>query len=92
MRVLAGCHPTAFIGFGALFSRVGASIGPGVYIGPRCHIGLAAIEANALLAAGVHVTSGARTHGLDDLSRPIRDQEGSPTLVRSMLNAGRAAR
>jgi acetyltransferase-like isoleucine patch superfamily enzyme len=81
-RVLAGCHPTAFIGFGTLFSKVGASIGPNVYIGPRCHIGLAAIEENALVAAGAHVTSGAQTHGHSDLSRPIRDQEGIPSLVR----------
>jgi acetyltransferase-like isoleucine patch superfamily enzyme len=81
-RVLAGCHPTASIGFGALFSKAGASIGANVYIGPRCHIGLVAIEANALLAAGVHVTSGAQTHGFNDLSRPIREQEGLPVLVR----------
>jgi acetyltransferase-like isoleucine patch superfamily enzyme len=81
-RVLAECHPTASIGFGVLFSKTGARIGANAYIGPRCHIGLAAIERDVLLAAGVHVTSGAQTHGFDDLSRPIREQEGSPTLVR----------
>jgi acetyltransferase-like isoleucine patch superfamily enzyme len=81
-RVLAGCHPTALIGFGTLFSKTGASIGANVYIGPRCHIGLAAVEEGALLAAGTHVTSGAQTHGFSDLSRPIREQEGAPTLVR----------
>jgi virginiamycin A acetyltransferase len=79
---LAECHPTAVIGFGVLFSKAGARIGPNVYIGPRCHIGLAHIERDALLAAGVHVTSGARTHGIDDLSRPIREQEGSAKMVR----------
>ncbi len=79
---LAECHPTAVIGFGVLFSKAGARIGPNVYIGPRCHIGLAHIERDALLAAGVHVTSGARTHGIDDLSRSIREQEGSATVVR----------
>jgi acetyltransferase-like isoleucine patch superfamily enzyme len=81
-RVLAGCHPTVSIGFGTLFSKVGANIGANVYIGPRCHIGLAVIEENVLLAAGVHVTSGAQTHGFDDLSRPIREQKGTPMLVR----------
>ncbi len=65
-----------------LFSKAGARIGPNVYIGPRCHIGLAHIGRDALLAAGVHVTSGARTHGTDDLSRPIREQDGSATVVR----------
>jgi acetyltransferase-like isoleucine patch superfamily enzyme len=81
-RVLTCCDPTAVIGFGTLFSKTGASIGPNVYIGPRCHIGLANIEADVLLAAGVHVTSGARSHGIADLSKPIRDQEGTATLVR----------
>ncbi len=79
---LAECHPTAVIGFGVLFSKAGARIGPNVYIGPRCHIGLAHIERDALLAAGVHVTSGARTHGIDDPSRPIREQAGAVTPVR----------
>jgi virginiamycin A acetyltransferase len=81
-HVLAECHPTASIGFGALFSKVGASIGAKVYIGPRCHIGLATIERDVLLAAGSHVTSGARTHGSGDLSRPIREQPGTATMVR----------
>ncbi len=49
---LAECHPTAVIGFGVLFSKAGARIGPNVYIGPCCHIGLAHIERDALLAAG----------------------------------------
>ena len=79
---LAECHPTAVICFGVLFSKSGARIGPNVYIGPRCHIGLAYIERDALLGAGVHVTSGSRTHGSDDPSRPIREQPGVLTPVR----------
>jgi virginiamycin A acetyltransferase len=79
--VLAECHPTASIGFGVLFSKAGARIGANVYIGPRCHIGLATIEQDALLAAGCHVTSGAQTHGHDDLTRPIREQQGTPKMV-----------
>src|SRR5829696_515757 len=31
--VLDECHPTASIGFGTLFSKAGARIGAGVYIG-----------------------------------------------------------
>jgi virginiamycin A acetyltransferase len=81
-RVVAECHLTASIGFGVLFSKSGARIEANVYIGPYCHIGLVTLERDVLLAAGCHVTSGARTHGYDDLSRPIRDQEGSPTMVR----------
>ena len=79
--VLAECHPTASIGFGVLFSKTGARIEANVYIGPRCHIGLATIERDVLLAAGCHVTSGAQTHGFGDLSRPIREQQGTPTMV-----------
>ncbi len=80
--VLAECHPTASIGFGVLFSKTGARIGANVYLGPRCHIGLVTIERDVLVAAGSHVTSGAQTHGFDDLTRPIREQEGTPTMVR----------
>src|SRR5262249_39286823 len=38
-------------------------------------------ERDVLLAAGTHVTSGARLHGYEDLTRPIRDQEGTATRV-----------
>jgi virginiamycin A acetyltransferase len=79
--VLAECHPTASIGFGVLFSKTGARIGANVYLGPRCHIGLVTIEPDVLLAAGCHITSGAQTHGFEDLSRPIREQQGTPTIV-----------
>jgi virginiamycin A acetyltransferase len=82
MRVLAECHPDATIEFGVLFSQAGARIGEQVYIGPRCQIGLAHIEAKALLAAGVHVPSGAQTHGTADLETAIRDQEGQRSVVR----------
>lgn len=81
-RVLAGCHDTAVIEFGTIFSQVDARIDENAYVGPRCHLGWVHIEANALIAGGVHVPSGGRTHGTGDLSIPIRDQEGSRTLVR----------
>jgi acetyltransferase-like isoleucine patch superfamily enzyme len=80
-RVLVECHPTASIGFGVLFSKCGARIEANAYLGPRCHIGLATIGRDAQLAAGTHVTSGAHTHGFDDLARPIREQEGALTMV-----------
>lgn len=81
-QVLAGCHPTAAIEFGTIFSQADARIDENAYIGPRCHLGLVHVGRNALLAAGVHVPSGGQTHGTDDLSVPIRDQPGSRTLVR----------
>lgn len=81
-RVLAECHHSATVEFGVLFSQSGARIGPRAYVGPRCHLGLAVIEADVMLAAGVHVPSGARTHGTADLDRPMRDQPGTRTVVR----------
>ncbi len=81
-RTLRGCARTATIEFGTLFSSASASIGERAYVGPRCHIGWAVIEDDVLLAAGVHVPSGARTHGIDDLTTPIRDQKATRSAVR----------
>lgn len=81
-RTLARCHPSATIEFGTIFSKAGAIIDENVYVGPRCHLGLVHLERDVLLAAGVHVPSGARTHGTGDTAVPIRDQEGTLTLVR----------
>jgi acetyltransferase-like isoleucine patch superfamily enzyme len=81
-RTLTYCAPDATIEFGTLFSSAAASIGRRAYIGPRCHIGWALIEEDVLLAAGVHVPSGAHTHGIDDLTIPIRDQPMVKTAVR----------
>jgi len=81
-RTLAFCAPNATIEFGTLFSSASASIGHRAYVGPRCHLGWSLIEDDVLLAAGVHVPSGARTHGIDDLVTSIRDQPASKTPVR----------
>jgi acetyltransferase-like isoleucine patch superfamily enzyme len=80
--VLKKCHPTSEIGFGAIFSKADAIIDENVYVGPRCQIGLVHLERDVLLAAGVHVTSGAQTHGTADPTRPMREQEGVRALVR----------
>ncbi len=81
-RALASCARSATIEFGAIFSSASASIGDRAYIGPRCHLGWALIGDNVLLAAGVHVPSGSKTHGIDDLSIAIRDQPTIKTPVR----------
>jgi acetyltransferase-like isoleucine patch superfamily enzyme len=80
-RVLAECHPTACVEYGVLFSQPGARIGENAYLGPRCHIGLADIGKDVLLAAGVHVTSGAHIHGTEATDTPIREQPGRLALV-----------
>ena len=81
-KTLARCASSATIEFGVLFSQAGARLGEDVYVGPRCHIGLAHLERDVLLAAGVHVPSGGATHGTSALHVSIRDQEGTRALVR----------
>ena len=79
---IAHCDRSATIQFGTIFSQAGARIDANVYVGPRCHLGLVHLERDVLLAAGVHVPSGAATHGTTELDRPIREQPGARTLVR----------
>ena len=81
-RATAGCAPTATIMFGTLFSQAGARIDDFVYVGPHCHLGLVHLEHDVLLAAGVHVPSGANTHGTGSTDQPIREQAVSSTVVR----------
>jgi acetyltransferase-like isoleucine patch superfamily enzyme len=80
MRTIAHCSTTCVIGFGTLFSKVGARIDERVYVGPRCHLGLVHLEADVMLAAGVHIPSGPRTHGTE-AGVPMRDQPGDRRLV-----------
>ncbi len=77
-----GCGASAVIEFGVLFSQVDSHVGDGVYIGPRCHLGHVYLDRDVLLAAGVHVPSGAHTHGTDPASATFRDQEGDLRQVR----------
>ena len=81
-RAVAHCAPSATVEFGTIFSAAGVRLDENVYVGPRCHLGLVHIERDALLAAGVHVPSGARTHGIDNPSAPIREQPGEKALIR----------
>jgi virginiamycin A acetyltransferase len=81
-RVLTRCHWSATIEFGTILSKAGAEIDENVYVGPGCVLGLVHIERDVMLAAGVHVPSGSRTHGIDDLGIPMREQPGTRTLVR----------
>ena len=79
---LSFCARSATIEYGTLFSSAQASIGERAYIGPRCHLGWAIVEQDALVAAGVHIPSGGRTHGIEEVSVPIRDQPSVKTPVR----------
>lgn len=80
-RTLASCHPTARVEFGVLMSEPGARVGAGVYVGPRCVLGLVNLENDVLLASGVQIPSGGKTHRFDDPTVPIRDQGGELRMV-----------
>ena len=80
-RVLARCDASAEVHFGTLFSQAGAVIGANVYVGPRCQLGLVHLEPDVLLAAGVHVPSGGKTHAFDDPDVPVRGQGGERRCV-----------
>jgi acetyltransferase-like isoleucine patch superfamily enzyme len=81
-RTIGGCHKTAAVCFGTIFSQAGARIDERVYVGPGSYLGLVHIERDALLGSGVHVTSGRHTHGIADAGTPFREQPGLRTLVK----------
>ncbi len=80
-RVLARCHHTALVEFGTIFSQCGAVLDENVYVGPRCVLGYVHLGRDVLLAAGVQVPSGGKTHYFEDPTRPIREQGGERRVV-----------
>ena len=81
VRVLARCHRSAVVEYGTLFSQADCVIEENVYVGPGCHLGLVHLEKDVLIAAGVHIPSGGKTHYFDDPTRPIREQGGERSVV-----------
>jgi len=73
---IAECHPSAVICFGTIFSKADACIGENVYVGPYCSLGSVRLEKDALIATAVQIPSGARMHGIEDITKPIREQPG----------------
>ena len=90
-RTLASCHWTATVEFGTLFSSAGARIDENVYVGPRCHLGLVHLERDVLVGAGVHITSGAATHGTEDVASRSGIRSARRRWSRSALARGLAA-
>lgn len=64
------------ISFGTIFSHPDFMIGKGVYIGPYCSIGRVVLADDVLISSHVSILSGKAQHRFDDLSRPIRQQDG----------------
>ena len=86
-RVLPHCSYLATIEFGVLFSSASATIGEYAYVGPYSSIGYAEIGPEVLIASGVQVPSGGRTHGFDDPDVPIRNQPSTKSCVRIGRNS-----
>jgi acetyltransferase-like isoleucine patch superfamily enzyme len=80
-RVIARCAPSATVSFGTILSRADARIDDHAYVGPGCFLGRVQIGRDVLIGSGVHITSGARTHGIDNPNLPIRAQGGERSLV-----------
>jgi len=91
-RALTSCHSSALVEFGTIFSQADGVIEENVYVGPYCILGLVHLEKDVLIASGVQIPSGAKTHFFDDLTKPIREQGGERRLVRvgadSWIGAG----
>jgi acetyltransferase-like isoleucine patch superfamily enzyme len=81
-RTIHGGCSGAVVGFGTLMSDPDAFIGDNVYIGPNCDLGLVHLERDVLIAAGVHIPSGALTHGIARIEIPIREQPGEHRMIR----------
>jgi virginiamycin A acetyltransferase len=81
-RAIAACHRSVVVECGTTLSRAGARFGENVYIGPGCSLGLVDIEPDVLIAGGVRIPSGGKTHRIDDRVVPIREQPRDEQLVR----------
>jgi virginiamycin A acetyltransferase len=86
-HAIAHCAPTAVIEWGTLIADVGTRIGDHTYIGPCCHIGLADIGRDVLIAPCVHIPSGRHTHAIDDPDTALRNQIRQATMVHIGANS-----
>jgi acetyltransferase-like isoleucine patch superfamily enzyme len=61
--------------FGTWVAHRQVTIGRNVYIGGRCTLAACQIGEHTMLGSNVDLIAGRHTHGFDDLSRPIAQQE-----------------
>ena len=72
---LESCGEDIYFGWQTVFSKTGAKIRDGVYLGRRCSVGLAEIGRETMLSDGVQVLSGGRQHGTEAAEQvPYKDQ------------------
>ena len=85
---LAACGEDVYFGWQTVFSKTGARVGDGVYLGRRCSLGLVDLGANTMLSDGVQILSGRRQHGTKgDREAPYKEQAQTFSRVRIGSNA-----
>jgi acetyltransferase-like isoleucine patch superfamily enzyme len=84
---LEACAGDCHIGFGTTLTHRQLRIAQGVYIGNRCTIGQAVIEADVTIGSNVDVLSGRHQHHFDRPDVPLREQGGRFERVRIGRNS-----
>lgn len=84
---LESFSPDCTIEFGTWFAHRSVRIGRCVYIGGRCTIAMCSIGDYTLIGSNVDIVAGRHTHGFDDPTKPICQQEGDYRPVRIGRNA-----
>jgi len=73
---LEHCAASAYIGFGAYFSKVSVEVGEQVYISAHCLIGSVKLCDHVGLSPGVQILSGRHQHSISEKGKPFLQQEG----------------
>jgi acetyltransferase-like isoleucine patch superfamily enzyme len=76
-----GCGPDVVIGVGCKFATPSVRLDANAYVGPDCTLGWVHVERDVMIAAGAHIPSGPRTHGIERLDISMRDQPGTHVRV-----------
>ncbi len=85
---LAACGEDVHFGWQTVFSKTGARVGDGVYLGRRCSLGLVDLGAHTMLSDGVQILSGRRQHGTEaDSGVAYKEQVQTFSQVRIGSNA-----
>jgi virginiamycin A acetyltransferase len=78
----AHCGPDVVFGTGTKLASAAARFDANAYVGPDCNLGWVHLERDTMLAAGVQIPSGPKTHGIERLDVPMREQPGIHVCVR----------
>ena len=86
-RTLAACGAGIYFGWQTVFSKSGAKLGDGVYLGRHCSLGLVEIGDHSMLSDGVQVLSGRRQHGTERGGPSFKEQAQTFDRIRIGRNS-----